>query len=281
MRKQFQLEVLEDPRPDLFVDRGEDQKGVGKWIPEQKHVYLAKYIGAASEAMKVWPRRVYIDPFCGPGRLQVENESFTRDGGSLVAWRQAAKLGAPYTQVLVGDINPVKLSANRDRLTALGAPVTAFEGPAVETVKEMVKHVQPGSLCLAYIDPYNLAYLSMEIIETLATLKNVDFAVHFSTMDLLRNVDAELDPDRARFDEVAPGWRNMPSMSKASLPVEFMKYWMRMVQDLGFKFSREQPLVHNNTNKEIYRLVFFARHKLPNKLWGDIAKSPNMELGFD
>jgi hypothetical protein len=40
------------------------------------------------------------------------------------------------------------------------------------------------------------------------------------------------------------------------------------------------PLITNDDQREIYRLVFFARKKLPMDLWADIARDPNLNL-FD
>jgi three-Cys-motif partner protein len=279
MGRRFQLKVYPDPYPGLTIERGPHDRGVGTWVPDVKHTLLAKYIGAAYAAMSAWPERVFIDPFSGPGRIEVAGDAFCRDGGALVAWRQSQQAGSPYTRVLIGDLNADRVTACEARLKALHAPVEAFHGPADETVPEMVKRVPRGALCLAYLDPYNLALLSFDMIRALASLPKVDFAVHFSTMDLMRNVDAELDPERARFDQVAPGWRQaLKGVSKAALPIAFLTYWIGLVQQLGFDFSREMPLVTNNTNHEIYRLVFFARHPLPTKLWTDVAKSRNHEL---
>lgn len=280
-RKPFRLERHDDPCPNLVVERGPDDQGVGDWVPDVKHTLLAKYISAAYAAMNKWPERVLIDPFCGPGRVQVKGENFTRDGGSVVAWRQAQKSGAAYTRVFVGDLDPVKVNATKKRLELLGAPVTAFEGPAENTVHEMIKQVPRGALCLAYIDPYNLSLLNFDMIRALAQLPKVDFAVHFSTMDLSRNVDLESDPERFRFDQVAPGWKQaLTGISKSNQRVAFFKYWMEQIRNLGFEFSREMPLVNNNSGHEIYRLAFFARDDLPIRLWGDVAKD-GVQSGFD
>ncbi|MCA0214823.1 MAG: three-Cys-motif partner protein TcmP [Proteobacteria bacterium] len=280
-RKPFQLDMHNDPCPGLPVERGPEDLGVGDWVPKIKHTLLAKYISAAYAAMNQWPERVLIDPFCGPGRIQVKGEGFTRDGGSVVAWRQALKSGTSYTRVFVGDLDPERASAAHRRLQTLGAPVTRFEGPASETIQEMIKQVPRGALCLAYIDPYNLSLLNFDMIRALAQLPKIDFAVHFSTMDLSRNVHMESDPERFRFDQVAPGWKNaLTGVSKSNQRVEFFKYWMGLVRDLGFEFSREMPLVSNNSGHEIYRLAFFARHDLPRRLWGDVAKD-GVQPSFD
>lgn len=279
--KPFQLEVDPDPCPALKLERGPSDEGVGEWVPNMKHTLLAKYIGAASATMNKWQERVFIDPFCGPGRIQVKGEADTRDGGSLVAFRQALKMRTSYTKVFIGDLNAESLAANDARLSALGAPVRTFAGKAEDTVHRMVRLVPKKALCLAYIDPYNLSLLNFDMIRALAALPNIDFAVHFSTMDLARNVEMESDEKRFRFDEVAPGWKNeLAGVSKSGMRVAFLNYWTKLVCSLGFQFSKEMPLVNNHSGQEIYRLVFFARHDLPIRLWSDVAKDKD-QRGFD
>lgn len=282
-KKTFVLPVEADPCPELLVDEGPDGGGVGSWVPAQKYTLLAKMLGGTRYARKAHPRRIFIDPFCGPGRVRVRSESFTRDGGAVVAWRHSQQFGCGFTKVLVGDLDGNRAGACEKRLLALGAPVQAFTGPAVETIKKMVATVpkDSGTLTLAYIDPYNLKFLSFEIMKALAALDRVDLLVHFSTMDLTRNVDLELDRDRARFDPTAPGWREQAgARSKGNLSSGFFDYWHGLVSALGFKASEQQPLVTNDQNRGIYRLVFFSRHPLANKVWGDVAKGPNRELPF-
>src|ERR1700730_8160887 len=210
MRKlQVDLPIHPDPCPDLMVERGPDGRGVGSWVPSQKHKLLCEYLYASSNAWKKWSNRSLIDPFAGPGRVQVAGESVTRDGGAVVAWRALAEKQTPFTQVLVGDLEPERARACESRLQALGAPVRSYAGEAVNSIKDMVLAVPRGSLTLAYLDPYNLELLAFSIIEELAKLK-VDLAINFSTMDLQRNADLEFDPNRARFDDTAPGWREDP-----------------------------------------------------------------------
>lgn len=279
----FQLKVTDDPCPELVVERGPNNEGVGRWVPQQKHTLLAKMIGGTRRARAKWSNRILIDPFCGPGRIQVKGEAFTRDGGTIVAWHQAREHSVAFTKVLIGDLDETRVRACEARLRALGAPVEAFVGCAAETVKLMRSKIPDRSLCLAYIDPYNLEHLSFAIIEELAKLRNVDFAVHFSTMDMIRNVDMELDPDRARFDDAAPRWREElgnNTLSKSQLPQAFFSYWKGLVEKCGFSVSKEMPLVTNDQNRPIYRLVFFSRHSFPNVIWDDIAKSPNREFDF-
>ena len=70
----------------------------------------------------------------------------------------------------------------------------------------VLQAIPTWALCFAYLDPYNLQYLSFSVIEKLAKLKYVGFAIHFGTMDLRRNILMEHNPERTRFDLTAPGW---------------------------------------------------------------------------
>ena len=274
-------DASKDPYPALPVERGAHGRGVGRWVPDEKHYYLTRYLNATREAQKKFQQRVLIDPFCGPGRIQVEGENFTRDGGSIAAYRESVTSGAPFTRVLVGDIDAGRVSANEIRLTAAGASVQGFVGPANQTVEAMARAVPFGALALAYIDPYNLEYLSFSIIERLAKLPYVDFAVHFSLMDLTRNIDMELDPKRDRFDHALPGWRSAvptEALSKSSLPSWFFDDGCKAVTALGFKISGQMPLITDGKGRSIYRLVFFSRHPLPDRIWDDIARSRTLSL---
>lgn len=141
----------------------------------------------------------------------------------------------------------------------------------------MVSAVPSGSLCVAYIDPYNLRHLSFSILKALSALR-VDLAINFSTMDLQRNIDFESDPDRAGFDDAAPGWRTHVEnrgTSRSGMSVEFFNYWCQLISKLNFQHSKEMPLVVNDHGSGLYRMVFFARHAFPNRIWGDVAKGPN------
>lgn len=277
MAKKFELPLTTDSHPDLPIERGPKDTGVRNWVPNQKHTLLAKYIGAARGAMRLTPKRVFIDPFCGPGRIQVVGEPITRDGGALVAARQAMAHDVGYTQYLVGDLDTVRADACATRLAAVGGAAEAFHGPAVVTVKDMVERVPSSALTLAYIDPYSLEYLSFEIFQTLASLRKVDILVHFSTMDVLRNIETERQ--RKRFDAAAPGWQEaLKGHNKNNERIAFFNYWRGLVQGLGFNFSKEMSLIHNSNDQEIYRLVFFSRHPLPDKLWNDVAKGPTPDL---
>lgn len=279
----FRLSDDPDLFPDLPVERGRDGLGVGAWVPEDKHTYLAKYVEATRQARKKYERRVYVDLFCGPGRIQVKGESRTRHGGAQIAWQHSQLDQAAFTECFIGDLSGDRASACERRLKALGAPVRSFVGPAEETVDQVIAALPIDALCLAYLDPYNLQFLSFSIIEKLAKLPRIDFAVHFSTMDLKRNVLMEFNPERARFDAAAPGWRDHidpRSFIRGDADEAFFDYWCSLIEGLGFKISKRMAPVRTDGNRTIYHLIFFSRHQLPNRIWGDVAQGRNREFDF-
>jgi hypothetical protein len=55
-------------------------------------------------------------------------------------------------------------------------------------------------------------------------------------------------------------------------------YWCGLISNLDFQHSKEMPLVVNDQGSGLYRMVFFARHAFPNRIWSDVAKGPNRSL---
>lgn len=264
-----------DPYPEGVVEANEDACGVGTWVVRIKHTKLCQYIDSAYGAARKWPGGwVYIDLFCGPGRIRMVGESNTRPGGAVAAWRQSQISGTPFSKVLIGDLNEKKLADCERRLQLVGAPVKAFNLAAVDSVKAMVREVPRGALCLAYVDPYKIGALAFDIFRILAE-HDVDIVVNFFTSDLRRNVDT------AR-DELNPGWRMRLAgqMNKSSLAAAWFEDWQQQVKGLGFRMAKSMQTVENSKNSELYRLVFFAKNDFPLGLWEDNTANPTGDL-FD
>lgn len=268
MPEYYDALLQQDPCPGLPI------LDIGEWSLE-KHDLLRKYVDASWAARQKWTHRCFIDLFSGPGRVKVRKSNVVTDGGAVVAWRQASKRDGRFTKVIVGDIDPNALKACKTRLEGLGAPVDALEGPATQTVDQVLRIVNPNGLHLAYLDPYNLEHLPFSVIERLAKFKNIDILVHFSVMDLQRELELDFERDQSRFELFAPNWRKQIdplSMSKQEARAQFVRYWLSLVDSLGFSCSRERPLMTNSKNGPLYRMMFLMRHKLADKLWTDIAK---------
>lgn len=282
-RGSFELRHGADPAAELQlpVERGRQGRGVGSWVPATKHTYLCKYIEGTRNMRRRWPQRVYVDLFCAAGRIQVEGEGLTRHGGAPLAWLHSQKGDAAFSHCIVGDIDPVRANACGERLRRLDAPVQVLVGPAEQTAADALRLIPRSALTLVFLDPYNLEFLSFQIIERLASLRKVDFAVHFSTMDLRRNVLMEFNPERARFDAAAPGWRehiDPAAFIRGDADDAFFDYWCGLIRSLGFIISDRIPLVRDDGNRPLYHLVFFSRDERPGGIWSDVAQGPNREL---
>jgi three-Cys-motif partner protein len=246
---------------------------VGEWAVE-KYALLQRYVNASWAARQNWTARGYIDLYCGPGRVRVKKTTVIRDGGALVAWNQAASKGGTFTHVVIGDLNEQTLDACSQRLKNLSAPVQALHGPANETVEKVLASLPRTGLHLAYLDPFNLEQLPFAVIQQLSKFPNIDIVVHFSVMDLQREIELDFCRDASRFEGTAPGWKthvNVRQYSKQEARAEFMRYWFSLVKSLGFGYSREMPLFSNQNEGPLYRMVFLMRHPLADKLWNAVA----------
>lgn len=247
---------------------------VGDWSIE-KHQLLRRYVDASWAARSKWAKRSFVDLFCGPGRVRVKNTKLETDGGAIVAWRQSQEKAGGFTQVIVGDIEPESLTACSTRLKSLNAPVIELLGSAEQTVDRAISLLPRDGLHLAYLDPFNMEHLPFTIIEKLAKFKHIDIVVHFSVMDLQREIELDFVRDASRFDPFAPGWRakvKVKSLTKQNARAEFVKYWLGLVASLGFSCSKEMPLMTNSRNGPLYRMMFLMRHPLAEKLWTDVAR---------
>lgn len=253
---------------------------VGEWSL-RKHELIGKYAQAARLARKKFRHRCYLDLFCGPGRVYVKNTGRFEDGSALTAWRSSAGLDGAFSELLVGDIDAVAVSACRQRLEACGAPVRSFLGAAETTIEEALKSMPASGLHLALLDPFNLAHLKFDLIRRLSEFERVDIIVHFSAADLKRNLELDYSREDPRFDAVAPGWRSAVSpreLAKRNAPFAFIDYWRELVRSLGLTIADEAPDFVNSRNGLLYWLFLLYRHPLAGKIWDSFRNSPTRDL---
>ncbi|MFM0256069.1 three-Cys-motif partner protein TcmP [Paraburkholderia sediminicola] len=247
---------------------------VGKWAQE-KHERLSAYIGASRRARAKFGYSSYIDLFCGPGRVVERHTDTFRDGGALLAWKSSVIGKAPFSRVFVSDLDAESVQSCKARLEALSAPVTTAVGPASTTVDAIISKL-PSGLHLAFLDPFNAEHLDFSIIKKLAKQPHIDILVHFSVMDIQRNIDLEAANNGSRLDAIAPGWRNRIDLTKLprkDFVTAFSDYWQSLVSDLAnMKTANAKPLIVNSNNGPLYRLMLLHRHKLAGSLWDDVGR---------
>jgi three-Cys-motif partner protein len=265
-------------------DDGLPVEDVGSWAVD-KHNYLCRYIDISRGARAKFigsgkAGATYIDLFCGPGRAKVRNGNFV-DGSCVAAWRKSAEGGAPFSHVYIADLDKKRLDAATERLVRAGAPVTAFHGKAVDTVKQIVSRLNKSGLHFAFLDPFSLGALEFSIFRMLATRKRMDILVHLSKMDLQRNLGRNLAADASAFDAFAPGWKSAidAAQGQQGIRVELITYWKSLVADVGIDASAEMKLLEGEKGQHLYWLLLVASHKLAHQFWSTAANdSPQGSL---
>lgn len=249
---------------------------VGDWA-QKKHEFLCAYINATRYARKQFGYSSYIDLFCGPGRVVEKHSNVFRDGGAVAAWKASCMGGTPFSKLFIGDLDAKSVSICTRRLEELAASVRSFVGPAWSTVDELIAELPTNGLHLAFLDPFNAQHLDFRIIKRLASRPNIDILVHFSVMDIHRNIDLEAAKQGTRLDVIAPGWRDaidLQKLPKGAFLSAFLDYWQTLVRDLArMKAADQKPLIVNSNNGPLYRLILLSRHKLAEKIWNDVGRA--------
>lgn len=268
------------PLDGLIVDE------VGPWA-EEKHLRLKRYIDLAKGARSkfVPPRGMggasYIELFSGPGRSLIRDTLRYIDGSPLVAYKAAHASKARFSEIYLNDLDPEKADAVDKRIKEVGGASTVFNKPAELAIDDVLNAVNPAGLHFAFLDPYNLEYLSFDIIRKLSRLKSVDMLIHVSVQDLQRNLDRYSVPD-GPLDKFAPGWRSQVDSNQAIAPFRaaLLDYWLSEIRKLGTMPAKGELIV-GSKNQRLYWLVFVSAHDLAQKLW-DAIRDPNRQsdMGF-
>lgn len=270
-----------DPVDGLIVDV------VGPWASE-KHQRLSEYIRLARGARKLFipPNGAggasYVELFSASGRSLIDGTSTYIDGSPLVAYKAARASGVRFSELHFNDIDPEKTDALDQRIRAIGGAAVVHTKPADRAIDDIVFALNPSGLHFAFLDPYNLEYLSFDIIEKLARFKHMDMLVHVSVQDLQRNLD-RYSVQGGVFDKFAPGWRRAVSPNQAIAPFRaaLMEYWLGEIRKLGTMPAQGVELVVGSRGQRLYWLMFVAAHDLAQKLWKAVRNPGGQrDMGF-
>jgi len=261
---------------------------VGRWA-EDKHARIRAYLElAAKPAARSFLRPgkggfYYIDPFCGPGRATIRGTDQEIDGSAIVAAQAARSSGAPFTCIYIADLVADHVNACAARLRALGETVRTYEGSALSTSAEIARDLPGRGLHFAFLDPYDLEALPFEVIKRLAAFKHVDILVHFSSMDVQRNVDRYLTMATSPLDTFAPGWRTRVNaqMAKHEQRRHVREHWQALMAQLDMPTAQSIEHIQGSKKQSLYWLLFAARHTLAHKFWDAIVKASQPQRGFD
>lgn len=269
------------PIDGLIVDE------VGPWA-RAKHLRLSRYVDIAKGARAKFapPRGTggagYIELFSGPGRSLIEGTSEYIDGSPLVAYRAAYASGVRFSEIHLNDIDDEKAAALESRIRAAGGAAVVHNGPTAVVIDRVIDAINPAGLHFAFLDPYNLEYLSFDLIEKLSRFRHMDMLVHVSVQDLQRNLD-RYSVQGGVFDKFAPGRRAKvdPNQAIAPFRAALLDYWLGEIRKLGTMPAEGMELIVGSKNQRLYWLMFVAAHELAQKLWGAVRDpGGQQDMGF-
>ncbi len=265
----------EEPRPD--PSDGLLAMPVGEWAKE-KHALLKLYIEIARAVRGKFvgagkAGATFIDLYSGPGRAYIKGTNTFIDGSPLVGWLASVDCGVQFTGIHINDTNSEFLEAAYGRLTRLSAPVKKYGGEAQKVAEILANELNPYALHFALLDPFNLV-LPFEVIRSLSRLKRIDLLIHVSAMDLQRNWGRYTQQEQSPLDYFAPGWRDFVDLvqSEESARLSFIKYWVGLLEKLGFDGHVRFELIKGSKNQPLYWLVLVAKHEIAMKFWKKAAQ---------
>ena len=245
-----------------------------------KHALLLKYVDICSAVRNKYAgwggSNCYIDLYCGPGRVHFNDVGQFAHGSPLVAWEGSQKLrqsrDTRFAKCFIGDLDAEFVRAARKRLEARGATVHAFQGEASRTVEQVLDRLPSKGFHFAFLDPYNIGTLPFSVIERLASVKTLDILLHFSVMDLRRNMARFISRELPYLDIFAPGWQEaINPLSAGESNVRAVEaYWKKKVEQLG-KPARGVELVRGTGGNHLYWLVLLSRSNLAEKFFAEVS----------
>ncbi|ALN56812.1 hypothetical protein GLE_1455 [Lysobacter enzymogenes] len=260
-----------EERYEIDLDDGLRRELVGTWVQE-KHQRLRYYVDISRAARrKFHGNSTFIDLYCGPGRARIKDTPVIVPGSAVVAASEAARHAA-FGKIYIGDISATNLDHCRQRLEQERlSPIIAFEGAAEVTAQAVSRELSPSALHFAFLDPYSVQALPFTVIEALAELPKMDILIHFSIMDMQRNIKALMKA--GKLDQFAPGWRDQvdPALRNASALLAVFHYWCGLIRNLGYYVSDNVERVSGTHNQPLYWLVLVSKDKLGERFWDKIS----------
>lgn len=268
-------------------DDGLPAEDVGPWAKEKLN-YLCRYVDISRGVRAKYLPPLgkggasYIDLFCGPGRSRVRDTGEWIDGSPVAAWKKSQEGGAPFSKVIIADMDRVRLDAATERLVRLGAPVVPLHGPARDTAFRALQRATVYGLNFAFLDPYSIGALDFELFRTLSRLTRIDILAHISKMDFQRNLPSNIAEEQTQFDNFAPGWRESVNLQQPHHVVrrEVFEYWREQVAETGIATSDNTKLITGSRGQHLYWLLLAARHELAHTFWKTSTKGDQGQFDF-
>lgn len=255
---------------------------IGGWT-EEKYELVEYYADLFTKAMRrKWQSLVYLDLFAGAGRARVEG---THREISTTPMR-VLELGVPFDRYIFCDLDNTRLRTLEARVAESNPRACAsFACGDANRIFSEVLGLPPGpgarngTLTFCLLDPFRVADLKFDTVRAVARHR-VDFLVLIPThMDVNRNEVAYSSAENRTLDEFlgTDAWRG--AWAESDRAITFGKfiaaYYAKQMGGLGYRQGGlgDSVLVRMWPRKvPLYRLVFFSRSPVGERLWGQATK---------
>ena len=238
--------------------------------------YFLNYYASMMSRIGAFPRRAYVELCAGPGRVQYEETGAFEDGSPLQAFKH------PFTEFHYIELRKDYAAALAQRCGCVEGlrSVRVVQGDCNERINEVVPHLPPAGLTLAFIDPTNWQ-VNFETVRLLTGVKRIDLVVSMF-LGSMKRVPAENRPDVDAFFGT-DRWRTAPyTRPDGSLTLEgMMRCYREQLAGLGYLDhpAGREIAVRTKTGAPLYLLGFFSRHELGYQFWEQaIKREPGGQL---
>lgn len=234
-----------------------------------RKLYFLEYYASMMSKMGAFNRRAYVELCAGPGRVQYQENGVFEDGSPLRALKQA------FTEFHYIELREDYAGALEQRCRSREQlrPVQVVQGDCNERIKEVVPHLPPAGLTLAFIDPTNWQ-VNFETVRLLTGVQRIDLVVSMF-LGSMKRVPRENRPDVDAFFGT-DRWRTPPyTRPDGSLTLEgMMRCYREQLVGLGYldHTAGREISVKTKTGAPLYLLAFFSRHKLGYQFWEQAIK---------
>jgi three-Cys-motif partner protein len=253
-------------KPNGNCDQPENGTGlpiqcVGPWAKD-KHDYLRRYIEATRGVRRKFLQpsgsrpaggAAFVDLFGGPGKCCVRGLKLDRiDGSPLIA---LGHVEAPFTKVIICDLDGENASALRVRTATHGGRVVIIEDDCHSAIDKIVMEIPQFGFNIAFVDPFNSAQLRIDTIKRLAAVRRMDLLINFPTGDKKRNFNRE----------------GFASPEDVVAEIAGLR---RELEQFGYLNEQVRSMPVTNTRHVIlYHLVFASKNPKGNEIWDSITKT--------
>jgi three-Cys-motif partner protein len=247
---------------------------VGEWSAN-KHYYIERYIDTFHTSMgKKYGSINYIDLFAGPGKCRTKRTREMTAGSPLIASRFG------FTHFHLVEMNPVAVDALRVRFPN-PERATFYPVDCNLCAPEVRRRLSDYSINLLVADQTTVQ-LRFETLRLLAEVRRLDLIIYFPTgMYFKRALPKMKDKEKIRdvnafFGDDGEGigiWRSSPASARNSAIVA---YYKERLKTIGYQFDRDIdrdiPIMNEEKNYELYRLIFASKHPLGTLFWRRIQR---------